>query len=300
MRSFLRHCFCVILFCALALSGPAGAEDAVIAKLGTQPVKASEIADALATLPPAVRQQAGRDPKIRTEVVQSAIGRNLVLAEATKKGWEKEPDVIAQIERARKEIIVNSFLRSIAYPPTSYPSEVEIQRTYEANREKLMTPRLYHLAQLFVIDPDEPKAGAPTAKEKKARELVKKARAKGADFALLASTNSDDTASASHGGDLGVMAEGQIVPPILAAIKAGGEKGITDAVYAGGGWHIIEILSVKPPEIRPLNEVRDEIVNGLRENKLRQDSLAYVGKLLADHHVSIDEAAIAALFTQPK
>jgi peptidylprolyl isomerase len=301
MRSFWRSWSCLTLLFALAVGGAAAAaEDAVIAKLGDKPVKVSDIADALASVSPAVRQQAARDPKVRMEVVQSAIGRNAVLVEAAKKAWEKQPDVVAQIERAKKEIIVTSFLRSINYPPSSYPSEVEIQRTYEANREKLMTPRLYHLAQIFVVDPDEPKAGAPTAKEKKARELAKKARAKGADFAELAGANSEDTSSASHGGDLGMMAEPQIVPPILAAIKAGGEKGITDPVYAGGGWHIIEILSVKPSEVRPLHQVRDEIINGLRENKLRQDSIAYITKLLNEQHLTVDEAAIAALFPAAK
>ena len=288
-----------LLFASAAVALAAG-EDAVIAKLGSQPVKASDIADTLASVAPAVRAQAARDPKIRMELVQSAIGRNLVLAEATKKNWEKQPDVAAQIERAKKEIIVTTYLRSLNNPPSSYPSEVEIQQTYDNNRERLMTARLYHLAQIFIADPDEPKAGAPTAKEKKARDLAKKARAKGAVFAELASANSDDAASASHGGDLGMMAEPQIVPPILAAIRAGGEKGITDPVYAGGGWHIIEILSVKPPELRPLNQVREEIVNGLRENKLRQESLAYITKLLADQHLTIDEAAVSTLFPPPK
>lgn len=105
MRSFLQQMFRAALPAVLlAVALPALADDEVIANLGAQPVKASEIKDMMPSLTPAQRQQVARDPRVVTQLVRGAIGRKVVLDEAQKQNWEKKPEVAAQIERARNEI----------------------------------------------------------------------------------------------------------------------------------------------------------------------------------------------------
>jgi parvulin-like peptidyl-prolyl isomerase len=298
----MRNWQTVTIFAALAClcAGPvtASADDAVIGNLGTQSVKASDIKDFVDSLNPQQREQAAKDPKIVLQLVRSAIGRKLALEEAQKQGWDKKPDIAAQIARARDEVVLTTFLRSVGLPPANYPTEDDIKAAYQANRDRFMTPRIYHVAQIFIAEPPDAKKDAIEALDKKARDLAKKARAKGADFAALARSNSDDQPSAPNGGDLGWLPENQILPEILAAVRPLGDKGVSDAVHAAGGWHILTVLGTKPPEFRPINQVRDQIVALLRETKIAQNDQAYVEKLLDDKHLTVNETAAQALFKQ--
>jgi parvulin-like peptidyl-prolyl isomerase len=298
MHSLVKNAFRAVFVCALLGSTTARADDAIIANLGAQSIKGSDVKDFIYGLNPQQREQAANDPKMILQLVRSAIGRKLVLEEAEKQGWDKKPDVATQIARAREEVVLTSYLRSVGLPPGTYPSEGDIKAAYEANREHFMTPRQYHIAQIFVAEPPEAKKDAIDALERKARDLAKKAKAKGADFAELARASSDDSVSAQKGGDLGWLPESQILPEILSAVRPMGDKGVTDAIHAAGGWHILSILGVKPAEMRPLDQVHDQIVTLLRESKIAQNDQAYVEKLLNDRHLTINETAAEAWFKQ--
>jgi parvulin-like peptidyl-prolyl isomerase len=296
----MRHTLAAVLALGLLVSAHAIAENGVVANLGSEPVKVSDLRDYVPALNPAQRQQAEKDPKVGAQVVRMAVARKLIVAEAEKQGWDKKPDIAAQIARARQDVIFDTYVRSVATPPASYPSDAEIKAAYDANHDKFMTAQQYHLSQIFVIDPKEGGKAAASAAERKARDLGKKAKTKGADFSEIASANSDDTNSASHGGDLGWLAENQIVPEILSAVKAMGDKGISEPIHVAGGWHILWVMATKPAELLPLDQVRDAIVTALRQSKITQEGQAYIDKLLADRHLAVNENAAGALLEAPK
>lgn len=294
MRSFLQQMFRAALPAVLlAVALPALADDEVIANLGAQPVKASEIKDMMPSLTPAQRQQVARDPRVVTQLVRGAIGRKVVLDEAQKQNWEKKPEVAAQIERARNEILVASFLQSASLPSPSYPSEDEIRQAYEASKEKFLIPTEYHLSQIFIAVPADAKKDVAAEAEKKARELARKAKAKGTDFAELARTESDDKNSAPRGGDLGWLPETQLVPEIATAVKKVKGKGITEPINAAGGWHIVAVSGIVPASQPPLEQVHDMIVKLLRDGKANE----YVQKLLEEKRLTVNETAAVKLFT---
>lgn len=80
----------------------------------------------------------------------------------------------------------------------------------------------------------------PAAKKAKADSLFKLAKS-GANFAILATQNSDDPGSAAKGGDLGKFAEGMMVKPFNDACF-NGNKGDIVMVESQFGYHIIEVL----------------------------------------------------------
>ena len=294
MRQTLRQLAGAAMLLCLAAGAAAAADDETVANLESQPVKAADLKDFIDGLTPAQREQAAKDPKIMVQLVRSAVGRKLVIEEAEKQGWDKKPEVAAEIARARHEVMLGTYLRSVAAPPPSFPSDAEIRAAYDANRERF--PQ-YHVAQIYLAEPAGSTKETSAAIEKKARDLAKKAKAKGADFAALARANSDDAASAPKGGDLGWLAESQILPEILGGVMATPEKGVSEPIHAAGGWHILTVLASKPAD---LAQVRDQIANVLRESKTTQNEQAYVGKLLDDKHLTVNETAAATLFTAKK
>jgi parvulin-like peptidyl-prolyl isomerase len=292
MHRFLPPAACAVLL-LLAAAFPARADDPVVATINSQPVKASELRDFFNSLNPQQRELAAKDPKLMEQVIRSAIGRRLVLAEAMKQSWDKKPDIAAAIARARDEVIYTTYLRSVAVP-ADFPSEDEIKAAYDANRERL---HQYHLAQIFLAEPPGSNQETIAAIAAKAQDLAKKAKARSADFAALAKANSEDAASAPKGGDLGWFPENQLLPEILGAVTALPERGVTEPIHVAGGWHIMILLGTKPADYA---QVHDQIANVLREAKAAQGSQAYVARLLDANHVTVNETAAASLFTTTK
>jgi len=65
----------------------------------------------------------------------------------------------------------------------------------------------------------------------------------GADFAVLARSNSDDTASAVDGGDLGWSNPGELVPEFEEVMGSLQPGQISEPFRSPYGWHIMEVLA---------------------------------------------------------
>lgn len=81
--------------------------------------------------------------------------------------------------------------------------------------------------------------------EAEAREKLSQLKARiegGDDFGLLARGNSDDTASAIAGGDLGWRSPGELAPEFQRAMDALAIGQISAPFQTGFGWHIVEVL----------------------------------------------------------
>ena len=114
-------------------------------------------------------------------------------------------------------------------------------------------------------------AGAPQvdkdAAKAKAEKLLLQVRQNPAQFAELAKQNSQDPGSAMNGGDLGWFARGMMVKPFddaTFALKAGEISGLVQSDF---GYHIIKLLGIKPSQVMPFGEVKENIANKLRQQK---------------------------------
>jgi len=100
----------------------------------------------------------------------------------------------------------------------------------------------------------------------KAEKLAAEAQG-GADFAALASANSDDPGSKGQGGDLGWATRDSFVAPFADALFAmnGGE--IRGPVKTQFGYHIIQLEAVEPGSQRPFEDVRGELEADYRRDQ---------------------------------
>ena len=82
----------------------------VLARIGKTEITERDLADEIAALPAQVgRQIQGRAAKL--EVLHSIVQRNLMVNAALRKGLDRDPDVIAEIEQARKGVLAGRVLR---------------------------------------------------------------------------------------------------------------------------------------------------------------------------------------------
>jgi foldase protein PrsA len=104
----------------------------------------------------------------------------------------------------------------------------------------------------------------------KAKDLINQLN-DGADFATLAKENSDDSGSASNGGDLGYFGKGQMVSEFEeAAFALNVDEYTKEPVKTTYGYHII--LKTGEKDKKELKDVKDEIKEKILEKKKEEDS----------------------------
>lgn len=189
----------------------------------------------------------------------------------------------------------------VAYPASHFTADVhvttqEVEEFYAQHKEDRFTsPARVHARHiLFALSPDasaEERANTRAT----ATDILTRIRA-GEDFATLAKTYSEDTATAPQGGDLGFFTRGRMVKPFedAAFTLAAGE--VSDLVETPFGLHIIKVEANEPEQVRPLSEVEEDIrqeVALARAREIAQER-AYADRDKIQNGASLAEVAQAA------
>jgi peptidyl-prolyl cis-trans isomerase C len=203
------------------------------------------------------QQQRGApdNEQMRNMVKDELVNREIIAQEAQKAGVSKIPEVAAQIDMARQEIIVSAYLREYA---RKHPiSDADVQKEYERARAQ-HGDKEYRARHILVETEDQ------------AKSLIADLK-KGAKFDDLASKNSKDTGSATRGGDLDWNVPGTYDKQFAdAMVKL--EKGkYTEApVKSRFGFHIIQLDDVRPAKFATLAEVKPRIQQMLVQTKIEE------------------------------
>jgi len=144
--------------------------------------------------------------------------------------------------------------------------EQTVQELYKEQAAKYVTPEERHARHILVrLLPDADEDATAAALEK-AQAIVARLDA-GESFEDLAKELSDDPGSAANGGDLGFFTRTEnaavIAPEFETAVFELQPGGRSQAVKSQFGFHIIELVEIKPEVATPLADVRDQLVDQL-------------------------------------
>ena len=131
-------------------------------------------------------------------------------------------------------------------------TDEQIATYYEANKAQYATKSESQLAHIQV------------ANEKEAQAIEQQLKS-GTDFATLAKEKSLDKLSATKGGDLGWAKAGTFPTEFEKAANALQVGQVSQPVKMGNEYHIIKVLDRKPETALPLEKVKENIVNTLRQ-----------------------------------
>lgn len=290
----------LLLACGLVSGDETQNTGAIVGKAGEIEVGTEEISRHLAGLEESEREALRRDPSSLSQYVRAFLVQRLVLREASAAGWEKSPVVTERLAVLREGIIANTYLESIGRVPEGYPDETTLAAAYEANREALREPKSWRLAQIFISSPTtgENAGETPAALEKRDR-VAAALRQADADFATLASKESDDRESGPRGGEIGWLPETRIHPAIRKVLPEMKLGEISEAVRMDDGWHFIQVLDIRESHIPTLSQVRETLVERLREDRSRAETEAFLSRLLEENPVAVDEVTVSRLLTPP-
>lgn len=296
-----RTLFSLLLLLAAPVlgSGALYADDAaVLAHVGPDEIKTDTIRPFFSNLDSQQQAALAGNPKLLDQTVESILVQQLIYKRAVAEKWDQQPDAAAQLERAREKAISEGFLASVTKPPADYPSEAEVKSAYEANKSKLVVPRQFRLAQIYIAVP-ESLSPTPATAQARLDAVVSSLGQPGADFAVVARSSSDDKASAARGGELGWVAESQVQPELRSRVLALGKGAVSSPIKLADGWHILKVIDLKESYTASLEEVRDQLVQKLRAQKSQLLQQAYLAKLVQENPISLNSLALSQLLIKP-
>jgi peptidyl-prolyl cis-trans isomerase C len=223
-------------------SATAPAADPVVAKVGSDEIHASELAEAAQGMPEELR---GMPPQmLYPMLLDQLIDRKAIVIEGRKQGLQNDPAVKRQVERATDTAIQNLLLTRAISPTLT---DDAIKAAYEKQYAGKPGEEEVHAEHILVAD------------EAKAKEIIAQLKA-GKDFTQLAKDNSTDPSAKTNSGDLGWFKKTDMLPEFSDAAFALKPGEFTQTpVKTRFGYHIIKLLETRTAPPPTLDAVRDEI-----------------------------------------
>ncbi len=195
--------------------------------------------------------------RISPETVKAAV----TVSEAEMRDYYEKNKASFQVpERRALKLLVLEPARIEA--SVQVPEE-RIERAYNQEKDRFRVAERV-AARHILLNTTEKSEDEEKKIRAKAEDLLKKVKA-GGDFAALARANSDDPGSKEKGGDLGWIVRGQTVPEFEQAAFSLKPGQISDLIKTQYGYHIIQVQQKEEARLKPLAEVRGELLDELRK-----------------------------------
>jgi len=189
-------------------------------------------------------------------------------------------------------------IQYIAFDASSLPggkpqvTDAELQAYYTKNQDQYQVKEQVRVRHILIASPAGD-AKADSAAKAKADDLLKQIKA-GGNFADLAGKNSDDPGSKVQGGELGWLDRGKTVPEFDKAAFTLPVGKTSDVIKTQFGYHILQVEEKKNAHLRPIAEVKPEILPLLEQQKSGAALQSLATQLSADAKKNgLDKAAAA-------
>jgi peptidyl-prolyl cis-trans isomerase C len=209
------------------------------------------------------------------ETIKARLPEGMTMEEALKKEGmtlgELRTNLVGEL---RIKLLVESEV-----PTNAVPSDEDVAKLYETQKDQFTTPESVEARHVLIkvesTDDDKTKA------EKKAKaEAIHKQLVEGADFEKVAKESSD-CPSKERGGNLGTFQRGQMVKAFEDAAFSQATNAVGPVVETMFGYHIIQVLERKAAGTNSLAEVKDRLVESMKQRKQMEGFELFLGKLKA-------------------
>ena len=219
-------------------------------------------------------------PDRKRQFVENLVLNDLLFNEGQRLGYDKDPDVDRQVNDLRRRLVVQRLVREFQKPPEI--TDDQAKAYYDEN------PNLYSTTQIrasHILVKDEAAA----------KEILDQVKADPSKFADIAKEKSTDKTSGAKGGDLGMFAQGRMVPEFERAAFALKQGEVSDVVKTQYGYHVIMVTERKDGERRPFDQVKEQIKATLRNKAIQEQQDKRYAELKQNANVKIDDMVLDKL-----
>lgn len=139
-------------------------------------------------------------------------------------------------------------------------SDDELKQYYANNQDMFVGPEQRRASHILIEGDDD-------AALEKIQAIATRIK-QGEDFAKVAEESSEDSGSASQGGDLGYFGRDVMDPAFEQAAFALENVGdISEPVKTEFGYHLIKLTGIRKPDLQPFADVRDDVEKRYRRQQ---------------------------------
>lgn len=256
-------------------SSPAGQPSSsgnVLAKIGSWMITIEEFNERLQGIKEVVPEFDITSLDSKKLILEELVRQQLIINEAESNGLAKEKDIIEAVEEFRRTLLVREMVGKIVQGISI--TEEDAKKYYEENKAAIVEPLEFRLREIVLET------------QLQANEVAVEAL-KGVDFAQLAQQHSKSK-SASQGGDLGFLSSAPF-PEMAEATRSLEAGGISTVFKGPDGFYIVKIEEKKGGKEIPFETVKDEITQGLTQEKQQQAIINYINELKQKSSVEVNE-----------
>jgi peptidyl-prolyl cis-trans isomerase C len=241
--------------------------DAVVLSVGDDKITKAQFDMILSTIPPQ-QQATAQTPKGRRDIAEKLAEILELAQEAKAQKLDQTPKIQTQIMLSTNQLLANVMYRDLG--ENTKPDDATLRAYYEAHKAEWEEVKARHILIRFQGSKMPLADGKKDLTDAEALAKITELRAKivaGADFAVIAKENSDDTGSGANGGDLGAFGKGQMVPEFdkEAFLLPVGQ--MSQPVKSPFGYHLIKVES---HATKPFDEVKETIVKRMPEEMAKK------------------------------
>lgn len=237
-----------------------------------------------------LKQEASRlkivisDQEISRTMNDMLVRRNISFDEFSE-SLEKEG---MTLDDYKKEISQYLLTRKIVEKTIRYKiavSDEEIGDYYGNHRNQYEGKEANRVQQILIVKPKGADQETVSALREKAETILKRL-IEGEPFEALAVQYSQGPA-AKAGGDLGFLEKGMMYPEVdeeVFRLKKGEMGGVVESPI---GFHIIKVLDKRGAGVKPIEEVREEIIGRISEEKIEEKFQEWFKRLREKSHIDI-------------
>ncbi|HET9046063.1 MAG TPA: peptidylprolyl isomerase [Casimicrobiaceae bacterium] len=285
----LALCVCLSTQSLAAFSGDL--PDGVLVRNRWVDLTVADYESALAQLPDKVRPNVSMSPRRVELLLNRLLIDKTLAAQARARGADAkqgsgESESLAAVELRQLETDAG-----VAFDAKKASYLAKAEEVYTLERERFREPAQVRLSDIAIA------LKGRTSDE--ALDIAKKAHARvvaGEDFAKVAREMSDDPVTRDKGGALPLIAAKDLEPTYAAAVFALSRPGeISEPIKARAAYHVVRLEELRPAEIPPFDQVRDRIIDELRNKYIAEQREARLRSIYADPNLEVNQAAVDAL-----
>ena len=188
------------------------------------------------------------------QMLDEVVDRELLSAEAVKRGLDDDPVALRRLEAVRKRVLADMVVESFVEKGVT---EENIQKMYREQQDLATHSEQFKARQIVVGSPE-------------AAADIKRLVAAGRPFEGLAMERSIDSATRFNGGDFGGFFPLDVMPPAYQTALKDAQPGALVGPFAvEGGWAVVKVDERRPEQPLTLDVARPHIVRFLTYGQIR-------------------------------
>jgi len=258
----------------------------VVGKVGEFVLREADLDRMISYQPEEAQKSILRSSEQRTNFIRQILLTKAIASRARKDGFEKKPETREIVSYLIDQYLAQEYLSKVVVANVTSTDE-EMKKYYVEHEKDFLIPEAVKVRHIFISAPNDSTVELKDKARAKAEDLLRKIR-KGEDFLKIAKEYSEDSDSASKGGDIGYVAAGktnsQEFENAAFALKPGEVSNIVETPF---GFHIIRMDEKREKRTASFDEAKEYIQAQLKDQNKQKKSQEFLDNLVKESGLEI-------------